>query len=302
MLFVMIEGRGFDLGAGGAMAVLDHDRGVLIARMGAGADAAHPSSTALHLMDFASDTARAHRYVSPIDGITRLGVFLNLNERRWVLGVGLSERDLLRDWYLQTLLVGLVFPPMAGLQWLLLHYAHANFRQRERLTREARQDPLTGLANRRHFDEWAHGICSLARRHGQSLCVLSFDLDFFKRINDGHGHDGGDAVLVRVAHTVRGLLRVSDIAARFGGEEFVVALPQTELREAQQVAERVRASLAAQEVGFGGRVIRFTASFGLAQVTPDELEVSDGIHAALARADKALYRSKQEGRNRITVA
>jgi diguanylate cyclase (GGDEF)-like protein len=301
-LFLKIESRGFDLGDDGAISVLDHDTGIELARVGAGAGSVRPNSAALHLMDFASDSARAHHYVSPLDGVNRLGVFLNLNERKWVLAVGLAEYDLLRGWYLQTALTATAFLIMAVLQWLLLHYAHTNFLQRERLRQEAHHDPLTGLANRRHFDEWAHGACSLARRHQQPLCVLTFDLDFFKRINDRYGHDGGDAVLARVAHTVLGLLRMSDIAARFGGEEFVVALPQTKLDVAQQVAERIRASLAGQEVVFNEHAIRFTASFGLAQVTQDELEVSEGIHAALTRADKALYRSKLEGRNRITLA
>ena len=132
--------------------------------------------------------------------------------------------------------------------------------------------------------------------------MLCFDLDFFKKINDTYGHDGCDAVLKSVASTLRGLVRLSDVAARFGGEEFVLALPQTELETAIQVAERIRTGLAAHPVEFGGATIRFTASFGVARMTPDELEVSDGIHAALARADQALYQSKREGRNRVTVA
>jgi len=174
--------------------------------------------------------------------------------------------------------------------------------QRERLAQEARRDPLTDLANRRYFDEWSNGVCSLARRHQQSLCVLSFDLDFFKRINDTYGHDAGDAVLKQVARALQQQLRQSDFAARFGGEEFAVALPQTQRDVALQVAERIRASFAAQEVVFNGQTIRFTASFGIAQMTPDELEMGEGIHVALARADKALYFSKQEGRNCVTVA
>jgi diguanylate cyclase (GGDEF)-like protein len=97
-------------------------------------------------------------------------------------------------------------------------------------------------------------------------------------------------------------LRTSDIAARFGGEEFVVAFPQTSLDTVQLVAERIRKGFAAQEVDFEGQSIRFTASFGLAQMTPDELKHAAGIHAALARADKALYRPKRDGRNRITLA
>jgi diguanylate cyclase (GGDEF)-like protein len=297
-----MESRGFDLGPGGVMAVLDRDNGAQLARVGAGADIVRPGHHSFTVLDFAGDSAQPRRYVSPVDGVNRLGVFLNLNERKWVLVVALAEHELLRGWYLQTVLIGLAFLIIAVLQWLLLHYARTNFLQRERLTREARRDPLTDLANRRHFDEWAHGACGLARRHHQSLCVLCFDLDHFKQINDRYGHDGGDAVLVRVTRALQGLLRASDVAARFGGEEFVVALPQTDLEMAQQVAERIRASFAAQDIEFKGQTIRFTASFGLAQMTPDELDVNEGIHAALARADHALYQSKHEGRNRVTVA
>jgi|GEM_PF-1943890 len=301
--FELMEKRGFDLGAGSVMAVLDRDTGLQLARIGAGTESTpRKAHVEPGLMDYSNDAAQTHRYVSPVDGVRRLGVFLNLNERKWVLAVGLAEGNLLRGWYAQTAITALAFLVIGSLQWLLLHYAHANFLQRERLACEARRDPLTGLANRRAFDESMLSVCSLARRHQQSLCVLSFDLDFFKRINDSYGHDGGDAVLRHVAASLQGLLRASDIAARFGGEEFVVALPQTQVNIALEVAERIRSSFAAQEVVFNGQAIRFTASFGLAQVTQDELEVSEGIHAALARADKALYVSKQEGRNCVTVA
>lgn len=301
-LFAKMESRGFNLGTGGVMAVMNRDDGIQLARMGAETQVTRLSTKAPDLMDLATDSAQAHYYVSPIDGEQRLGVFLNLNGRRWVLAAGLAERDLFRDWYLQSGLVTLAFLFMASLQWLLLHYAHANFQQRERLAHEARRDALTNLANRRHFNEFARGACYLAHRHQQPLSVLSLDLDFFKQINDTYGHAAGDAVLCRVAQTLGSLLRTGDLAARFGGEEFVVALPQTDLDVASQVAERIRATLAAQEVQFEGEFIHFTASLGVALVSAEELNISDGIHSALGRADHALYQSKREGRNRVTVA
>lgn len=301
-LFTKMEDRGFDLGPSGVMGILDKDTGITLNRMGGNSSSERTESSLSQLLSYANDSAFPHRYVSPIDGVRRLGVFLNLNERKWVFVVGLAENDFLNGWYQQVLLTIAAFVILAILQWSVLHYEHANFKQRERLAREAQRDPLTDLANRRYFDEWAQGTCSLARRHRQALCVLTFDLDFFKTINDSYGHDGGDAVLSQVARTLRGLLRSSDFAARFGGEEFVVALPQTPLDEGEHVAERIRASLAEQKVEFRGRTICFTASFGVALMTPYELEMNEGIHAALSRADNALYRSKQEGRNRVTVA
>lgn len=303
-LFMRLGNRGFDLGPGGVMSVMDRATLTQLARIGAGAHL-HAIRTAPgnpQLMHYASDSAKAYSYVSPADGQHRLGVFLNINQRKWVLIVGLAERDILRDWYFQASLTALLVSVIALLQWLLLHYMRTNFQQRERLAQEAQQDPLTGLANRRHFHEWARGACALARRHRHPLSVLVLDLDFFKQLNDKYGHDGGDAVLKQVADTLQRELRSSDIPARFGGEEFVIAMPHTGAENAVEVAERIRASFAAQEIDLKGQKLHFTASFGLAQMTPDELEVSEGIHTALARADQALYRSKQEGRNRVTVA
>ena len=303
-MFRKMEHSGLDLGPGGAMAVLDRNTAVQLARMGAGAGSviSHPDDRLLLLMNYASDTAQAHHYLSPVDGIPRLGVFLNLNEGKWVLAVGMAKRDMLHGWYLQVFWTSLAVIFMAALQWCLLRHMRIIFVQRARLAQEARQDPLTGLANRRRFDEWAQGTCSLAQRHRQPLCVMTLDLDFFKKVNDSYGHDGGDAVLRCVGHVLQGLLRGSDIAARFGGEEFVVAMAQTELEVASEVAERIRASFAAQAVEYNGQQIHFTASFGLTQMTPDELAVNKGIHTALTRADQALYRAKHEGRNRVTIA
>lgn len=299
--FLNEENRGFDLGPSGVIAILNHHSGEVLSHMGP--PILRVAADTSQLLSFASDSAlQAHRYVSPFDGVRRLGVFLNLNNGRWVLMASLAERDLLNSWFRLVVLGVLAFLVIAMLQWVLLHYVHANFLQRERLAQEARHDPLTNLSNRRHFGELAHGACSLARRYQQPLCVLSLDLDFFKKINDTYGHDFGDAMLKHMAHTLRGSLRESDIAARFGGEEFVVAMPHTTLDVAQEVAERIRAGIATHAVKFKDLAIRLTVSIGAAQITTDELEVSEGIHAALARADQALYQSKHEGRNRVTVA
>ena len=116
------------------------------------------------------------------------------------------------------------------------------------------------------------------------------------------GHDGGDAVLKHIGNALPALVRGSDIVARFGGEEFVVAMPHTTLEAAAEIAERVRMSLASQNVDFNGQTIRFTASMGLVCMTPDELEIEHGMQSALARADQALYRAKREGRNRVCVS
>ena len=298
-----LEGRGLDLGSDGVMALIDKSSGLMFARAGAGAGSRphHAGYEGTGLMEYAADTAIVRDYTSPVDDIARKGVFLNINDRNWVLVVALSMSNVLHDWNIQTLVLVLLMLAMFILQWKLLHYVHLNFLQRERLFQESREDPLTGLHNRRYFSEWAQTFCCQARRYPKTLSVLCTDLDFFKKINDDHGHDGGDAVLRQVAHILKDRVRESDIVARFGGEEFVVALPQTELAAALDVAERLRVRFGEETAEFKGRSIRFTASFGVAQMTPEELAEPDGIYSTLARADTALYRAKQCGRNRVTA-
>lgn len=163
----------------------------------------------------------------------------------------------------------------------------------EVLVAEARTDTLTGLPNRRrfnedldrHFDQW--------RRHKMPLCLLLIDVDKFKRFNDTYGHQSGDAVLRMTAKVLSGTLRQMDLAARFGGEEFAVLLPGTRVREGSLVAERLRATLAAQACSHGQRDLHITVSIGVAVAQPDEDPAT-----LIARADKALYAAKEAGRDR----
>ncbi|WP_286881931.1 sensor domain-containing diguanylate cyclase [Cupriavidus metallidurans] len=302
--YLQIEIRGFDLGAGGVVTVVDRDSGHVLARMGGYPPLpGYADASVARQMVLAGDTAlQVHRFVSLIDGVRRYGVFLNINQGRWVMVVAASDKAFLHGWHMRAWLGAGAFLAMAVLQWMLLHYANDKFLQRERLARQAQYDPLTELANRRRFDEWARVARSQARRHGQPLSVMSFDLDFFKRVNDTYGHDGGDAVLRHVARLLRSALREGDIAARFGGEEFVAALTHASLKGAVETAERIRARIAAEPVTFNGQSIAITISVGVAQITSEELAASDSMAAALARADHALYQSKKNGRNRVSVA
>lgn len=153
-------------------------------------------------------------------------------------------------------------------------------------------DPLTNLPNRRFFEERLSENIALARRHGQPLCLLMADLDFFKHVNDTYGHDSGDVVLQQFAEVLSTSCRLEDVAARIGGEEFVLLLPMTELENARIVAERVR-SRTEKEVLLPDNKLQ-TASIGLAQLAPDETQES-----FIKRADEALYRAKTSGRNRV---
>lgn len=158
----------------------------------------------------------------------------------------------------------------------------------------ATKDFLTDLVNRRRFFEQLEAAMAEARVKGLGLSVVMLDLDFFKRINDTFGHDRGDMVLKNAALRVRELLRSSDCAARFGGEEFVILLRETRIDAAFALAEAVRGKIAGAPFGDVGQV---SASFGVAEWDHRE----DG-HALISRADKALYVAKETGRNKVVRA
>jgi len=157
-------------------------------------------------------------------------------------------------------------------------------------------DELTGLYNRRYFDRHLSLMLDKAREQERDMAVMLIDMDFFKAVNDNHGHDIGDAVLREFSERLKRNIRGVDLACRFGGEEFVVLMPDTDFRQAQGVAERVRMAVA--ERGFeapGLRPLTVTCSVGVA-LNEHDLDTPEMI---LKRADVALYRAKREGRNRV---
>lgn len=161
----------------------------------------------------------------------------------------------------------------------------------------ARTDPLTGLPNRRAFFERAEIEIHRVERHGTSLNLIAIDIDYFKKINDRYGHDGGDQVLRAFAKTSHTLLRDVDLLARLGGEEFIALLPETRPDAAFMVAERLRQGLAALRISHQHEEICFTVSLGVAEFHPGE-----ALKTWLARADAALYEAKNAGRNQTKVA
>lgn len=165
----------------------------------------------------------------------------------------------------------------------------------------ANKDPLTGLANRRRLYERLTEMMSEAHRHGRDLSLAMIDLDKFKGVNDAYGHDFGDHVLVEFARLMQAKCRLEDLPCRFGGEEFILAMPNSCLDEATSVAERLRISWSKTvfETPDGGR-ISVTASFGIACALPGEGPV-DGDDV-IKRADEALYAAKNSGRNRVVRA
>jgi len=161
------------------------------------------------------------------------------------------------------------------------------------------RDPLTGLYNRRYLEETMIRELPRARRLGESVGVLALDIDHFKRLNDTFGHDAGDFVLERTGDMLRAATRGSDIACRFGGEEFAVILPGTSLLVARNRAEAIRASIESMQLEFGGKQLgSLTVSIGVAAMPPHVQDWS----FTLQQADRALYAAKQAGRNKVVAA
>jgi len=167
--------------------------------------------------------------------------------------------------------------------------------EKRRLEQLASHDSLTGLRNRRSFLELAGHEIARTRRKGGSLCVLMIDIDHFKAVNDTYGHAAGDVVIRDIAHLIRDEAREADIVARFGGEEFVVLLPDCDFADARAFGERLRASVAAHRLRHDGEELSVTVSVGCAQFTPQATD----LEAALDSADHALYIAKRSGRNRV---
>jgi diguanylate cyclase (GGDEF)-like protein len=175
-------------------------------------------------------------------------------------------------------------------------------RQLERANRRLREekislqitsitDGLTGLYNRTYSLDRFEKELGKARRYGKRLSIIMFDLDHFKQVNDSYGHQAGDLVMQRVGALFRHILRESDLAGRYGGEEFLIVLPEADVEEAERVAERIRSEIA--EFSWPEMDIRVTVSGGVAQFAGDTAD------QLLQRADYLLYKAKEMGRNRI---
>jgi len=175
----------------------------------------------------------------------------------------------------------------------LLHALRNALMYREAINESAR-DPLTGVNNRSSFRKVLDREVEMSRRHGVPLSLIMLDVDRFKSINDQHGHLAGDMALKSIANCMLACVRDSDILFRYGGEEFCIALANTDLEGARKLAERVRRALEILVVRTSGARLHVTASFGVATL-------GDGDDAAnlVEKADHSLYRAKALGRNRI---
>ncbi|HEX7049551.1 MAG TPA: sensor domain-containing diguanylate cyclase [Longimicrobiales bacterium] len=205
-----------------------------------------------------------------------------------VLAVWTSEQDRIDPRAVEMLET---LAPYAALQ-LRQHRIFGSLRE------SAERDPLTGLYNRRVFDERLSTETKYFQRHRRPVAMVLADIDHFKQVNDTHGHEAGDSVLRAVAALLRSTVREVDLAARFGGEELVVLLPETPLSGAQQLAERFRRAVESTPIAWNEHVIPVRVSLGVSAAP----ECAADPSALLATADAALYAAKRGGRNRVAVA
>lgn len=213
-----------------------------------------------------------------IEGLLITALVLSLRSRRRAMAELAQERNSLEDRILQR----------------TLELLQAN----RKLEELATTDPLTGIANRRKMTEQIAQELERARRFHHPLSLLMIDIDHFKRINDTYGHEVGDQAIIQTATLLTANLRAVDLVARFGGEEFVLLMPETHIAVAMHAAERLREQAAQLRVPVeSGMEVELTISIGVAAADP--YGTPDSPSSLLVRADKALYRAKKEGRNRV---
>jgi len=170
------------------------------------------------------------------------------------------------------------------------------------LQRLSTMDGLTGIANRRHFDATLQSEWKMGLREKTPLTIIMIDIDFFKKYNDGYGHQGGDDCLKAVASILNTTIsRPGDFIARYGGEEFVVILPRTDAKGAAVIAEQLRANVEKRRIphAFSSVADHVSISLGIATMQPDTSSSPENL---LAKADEALYHAKEAGRNRFSIA
>jgi len=265
------------------------------------------------------------------DGTARMVSFTRINPYPFYVNVGLAQQDYLAGWRQSAMQLGALYAGFVGLTLifaLLAHrarqarareqadavgelerrvaqstaslreYSEALERSNAELKRLAISDPLTGLANRRHFIEVASDEIARALRQEQPLTLLMMDIDRFKTINDTWGHAVGDLAIQKVADACLATVRVIDTVARLGGEEFALLLPGTDLAAGALVAERLRLAIAEIRIPVETMSIAFTASLGVAELSRE----TPTLNRILKRADEALYLAKNLGRNRCELA
>ena len=166
------------------------------------------------------------------------------------------------------------------------------------LISQANKDPMTGLYNRRYFNDMIQKLIMISQREKKHLSIMILDIDNFKHINDTYGHPVGDKVIIALADIFNKTIRTSDIAVRFGGEEFVIVLPNTTIQNATILAEKLRNIIANTPIEYEKRkTLSFTVSIGISEVNEKDKDVENALH----KSDEALYISKRDGKNQTNI-
>jgi diguanylate cyclase (GGDEF)-like protein/PAS domain S-box-containing protein len=227
------------------------------------------------------------------DSETRAKILEELKNHNTVRDLEIKLRSKTQE--LRTFAINLEVVEISGERFILqmLHDITELKALQEQLRTEAIIDPLTRAFNRRHFLVLSELEIQRVARNGGGVCLVMADIDHFKKVNDRYGHQAGDEALVRFAALFQQEKREIDIFARFGGEEFLLLLPETDLAQAVLVAERLRERVALSPIAFGNIHLELTCSLGVAALA------DDGLDALISRADAALYEAKRRGRNRV---
>jgi diguanylate cyclase (GGDEF)-like protein len=250
-------------------------------------------------------------FSSLVDGVVRLYGYRQLDAYPLVVSAASSRDSILKDWndtaFRSTVIVALVVLGVGLFGWMFLYQVRvgeqveADLRKaKEALKLIATHDSLTGLGNRRLFEGALDIEFGRGARQSSSLSLIMLDIDYFKRYNDAYGHVAGDHCLAEVARAVKGCChRKADLAVRYGGEEFAVLLPDTDIHGAMVIAEQIRRSVMDKNIIHSGSPTGFvTVSLGCYSFVPTG---RDSMEVFIERADAALYQAKHSGRNRSAV-
>jgi diguanylate cyclase (GGDEF)-like protein len=248
-----------------------------------------------------SELSTTHFDKFSLDDRFYLSMFVPLfaeSQNRWLIGVFAPEDELaekIREGQRDSVFLGLSMSLLVITAAILIGLI--SLRPIDRLQREAAEDPLTGLLNRRSFDDLATRRFVMSRRQDTPLTAIMIDIDNFKPINDEHGHAVGDEVLRAVARRIRRGLSSRDLLARYGGEEFAILLPDTGLEQGRQIAERLRELVSASSIKSSAGAMHMTVSLGVAE---RDAQIMD-LPQLLQRADQAMLAAKRDGRDQVMV-